>query len=630
MAARRIAWPSLARALAVAIAVLALVDPGCTRDRPSRPLVALVDAAGPVTAADSVRHARVRASLESSADVVTGHLPAADAIVLVGDRLPAAWRDEPPTQPVFRLAPDTSRPRLTWSLIDAPRVARVGDAVTIEVPLDAAVADGPDSAVVTARRDGVLLARAALSVRDVVRRRVALTVVPVDTGVQAVELALQWAGGPVVARQTAWIDVDTTRHLVASFEPQPSWQATFVRRALDADARVALSARVAVARVNGADLLRARGSAPALGALPPPPRLSALVVGSAEALGERERSALDRWVRENGGSVLLLLDAPPPPALGRWLGVRAWQRVDRAEPIAAVWVRDGEAATGSTRDATDVGVTGTTAIPDVASGRADSARAPLRGRTWFAPTRLPDDAEPWLRLDAPPRADRSGDDAPVIAWSRALGRGTVLVVGAPDAWTMRESTRSAFASTWPQLLSEVLARQAPPVALEVSPPSATGWRSARLVGSPEARRRWRSAGAPTFLLVGPRGDSLPLPTLGDTAHGPATAWRTPVRDAWSRLVLRGAAGDPPLISSVLPATVTTPTPERALDALVQATGGAVVAGASWRTLADSVLARLRPVTRRTAWHPWRSPWWLLPFSGLLLAEWWWRRRHGQP
>ena len=625
--ARRLRWPALARTAAASIAVLALIDPGCTRERATRPLVALIDAANERTSGDSARVARVRASFASEADVVLGHLPTADAIVLLGDALPPAWRREPPTQPVFRLAADAGRPRLTWSPDPAPRTARVGEAATFEVPIEATGAEPADSAVLTARRDGVLLARVALPVRDTLRGRVRLTIVPVDTGVQAVDLALQWAGGPVVARQTAWIEVDTRRPTVASFERQPSWQATFVRRALERDTRFALSARVAVARVNGSELVRSRGAAPALGALPPPPALSALVVGSAEALGERERSLLDRWVREDGGSLLLLLDAPPTPELGRWLGVRAWQRIDRPEPIAAQWVRPDAAVIGSDVPVAD---SGATSPDDPTSQAADSARAPLRGRTWFAPTRLPDDAESWLRLALPPTADRSGDDTPVIAWSRALGRGTVLVVGAPDAWTFREATRSGFVATWPRLVAEMIARQAPAVALEVSPPSATGWRSARLVGSSEARRAWRSETDPTFVLVGPRGDSLALPSLGDEASAPATAWRTPAGDAWSRLVLRGGAGVPPLVSAVLPATVTTPTSETALDALVQATGGAVVPGASWPTLIDSVRARLQPAPRRTVWHPWRSPWWLLPFAGLLLSEWWWRRRRGQP
>jgi hypothetical protein len=47
-----------------------------------------------------------------------------------------------------------------------------------------------------------------------------------------------------------------------------------------------------------------------------------------------------------------------------------------------------------------------------------------------------------------------------------------------------------------------------------------------------------------------------------------------------------------------------------------------------RTLSDMLAASLAPERRRETWHPLRAVGWIVPFTLLLGAEWWWRRRRG--
>jgi hypothetical protein len=622
------------RAVAVAIAGLALLDPACPGERVDAPLVSLLDADAADSSARAPVAAAVRAALGDRYRVVRGYLPSADAVVLTDDAVPPAWRHEPPRQPVFVLTSERAErggaldrpgarpapPRVRWRALTHPARVRVGERVALAAEVDAEGAGPDDSLIVTARQAGVLLARAARALPSGVASAstapsaagpaLLLPVVPVDTGVLAVEVEAALWRAPVRAARTALLDVTATRWAVSGIDVRPSWQGTFVRRALAADARFALASRVAVSRTDAGAVSRTRGAAPPLGALPAPPALEVLVLGAADALGEGDLARVDAWVRAGGGGAVLLLDALPGPALQRWLAVTSWTRLERPEPVA------GRAVGAWTPDA---------APADAAP--ADSAGDPLRGRSWVVPARLPAGAEPWLVVSAGAGA-AAGAEPPVAVWSRTIGRGTVLVVGAVDAWMFREPARSGFARTWPALLAAVIARRSVPVALEVTPAAGRGWWEARLVGDSAALSAWQPAGGVTFTLVDDRGGSQSLPALG-TATG--TAWRAPAGARWQRLLARGPDGVAAAESGVLPVMPSPPAPAAAADlrALARASGGAAVPATSLAALVDSLAARVAPAARRGVWHPWRSPWWLVPFAGALLTEWWWRRRRGR-
>ncbi|MCU0616903.1 MAG: hypothetical protein MUD17_07480 [Gemmatimonadaceae bacterium] len=610
----------LLRSLAVSIAVLAIIDPSCTRERRDRPIVAIV---GDSTSSSTVATQRsvVRASLASRFIVVDGALPTADAVVLLGEAIPAAWRVAPPTQPVIVATHDSTTPFVRWRQLRAPSRARVGEVVTLDGEL--ALGNVGDSLVMEVRQGDVVIAREVMA-RDTLPRstatsmRATISVVPVDTGAVTwdVRAELWTARGTASATRPRRLHVHETPVRVSGIDVRPSWAATFARRVLAADERIDLTTRVAVSRLDASTLDRTSGRAPMLGRLPAPPTLDVLVLGAAQALSPGALAGLDRWVRDDGGSVVVMLDDLPTPSVSQWLGVASWRRVQRAEPIAAYPV------TGSPR-----------AHVTVAADARDSSAMPLRGREWLVPTTLPTDADTWLALASTTRP--TADATTPVVWARARGRGTVVVIGALDAWTFREAGRSDFARTWRDLVVDAAARRAPDVELEVRASAhASGWMTAELDGEVGPLARWRDA-FPVFTLVDHTGAVVPLPTVGASGAPLGTAWRVSTSTPAPSITLTSrddtaASASLAAVRALVPVEHMAAAAPTDLATLAVASGGAVVPAASLATLDTRLDALLAPAVRRGPWHPWRSPWWLLPFTAALLGEWWWRRRLGQP
>jgi hypothetical protein len=91
-----------------------------------------------------------------------------------------------------------------------------------------------------------------------------------------------------------------------------------------------------------------------------------------------------------------------------------------------------------------------------------------------------------------------------------------------------------------------------------------------------------------------------------------------------RVAAAGASAEVPLLvdGDVVQPAHDTP---RALEFLAKATGGAVLGGV---TAARHALAVIEAGERSTEIRPMRSPWWIVPFAGLLAVEWTIRRRAG--
>lgn len=593
-------WPRLCRALAIAIAIAAAVDPGCVRARRDRPLVSVIAGSAPT---DSVRALEVQRDLASRFTVVPGWLPAADLLLLVGDDLPAAMQAEAPRAPVFALLPSRTVRDIRWRALRAPERVRAGERVLVQAHVGFSALPG-DSLELSVRRDGLLLARETVAVapgRHVLTR--SLPVVATDSGAMALEVTALLTPTGVQVQGVLLVDVVSTPVQVLSLDVRPTWFGTFVRRALSADARFAVVSRTTISRTDGAPITRTEGAPPALSALPAPPALDVIVVGAAQALEAREVDALDAWV-QSGGSAVLLLDDVPAARVQRWLDVPAWRRIDRAEPQRASFARGLDHAP---HDATDDG-------------------APLLGRQWLVPTRLPRGGAPWMML---------GDSSPVV-WSIARGAGTVVVAGALDAWAFREGERSDFATLWPRLIAEAASRVAPAVSMRVTPSVAPrgAWRrvevDVRDDGADSAAASWRltRSSIPTDQLADER---LALVTRGDGRW--SADWRDEaVTEGVQPLRLSAAAVELaviPMISGagMSPHEATHPS---VLRALAEVTGGRVLDIDAASALGREIDEALRPATRQQPWHPMRSPWWLLPFVGALLAEWWLRRRAGRP
>jgi hypothetical protein len=254
---------------------------------------------------------------------------------------------------------------------------------------------------------------------------------------------------------------------------------------------------------------------------------------------------------------------------------------------------------------------------------ADSTGA-LLGRQWLVPQTLPPQGTPWMQLD----------DGAAVVWSRPVGRGTVVVAGTPDAWAFRAASWSAFADTWPQLVMEAAARIAPAISMQLRPAIAApgDWQRVEITARDAEAEATAATGTLQFGDARFAGREPPaLHPLGDGRFG--AQWRVGAPDPSARRLVLQAAGQP--LATVPWVTRGEATSARlahpsVLTALTQATGGRVLETEDFAAVGDTLASALEPARRPHPWHPMRSPWWLLPFGGALLAEWWLRRRAGLP
>ncbi len=587
---RTAALARMLRLFALSIAVLALVDPTCHATRRDRPLVSLLSDG---SAAERARADEVRRALAERFLVLDGWLPAADAVLVLGDRWPVAFEGEVPTAPVFVLPPAWRTGALRWHALRAPSAARLGEAVPVHAEVEALGAPG-DSLELELRQGDLLLARQLVpsgDVREPSRRSLTSAVVAVDTGPLALTVRVQWRRGsvrsdavPLRGDVLVHVRADTVR--VLSHDVRPSWQATFVRRALEGDPRLAVASRVTTSRVGGQGVTLETSAPPALAppalaSLPDPATLPVVVLGAAHALDAADVAALDLWVRR-GGSAVLLLDEVPDEAVARWLGVTSWRVQESAAPRA---------------------------VGGLPFAPTDS----LVGRRWVLPGALPARAEPWLS-----RTDSLGN-AQVVLWALARGRGTLVVAGAADAWEARAPSRSGFAALWPQLVLAAADRVPAARSVRVTPTIAASgaWREVE----------WQLADDAAF---GATLDSLAQDATPDLVPAGAGRWRTAWRahDSASRWPI-GAPDTAPVHLDDAARVVRAAAPEL-LAQLAAWTGGAVLDGRAVGAAANTMTASVQAASRRAPWHPMRSPWWLVPFGGALVGEWWLRRRRGLP
>lgn len=615
--------PRLLRLFAIAIAVAAAIDPAVTSSRAARPVVAVVAADPRADAADA---GRVAALLGRDHAVIGAPFPAASAVVVVGARVPtAAVRAALPAEaPVFAVLPDDDAPRLRFVAVDAPARAPLESRIDVVATVDAGAVRGRAIDVVLQQvdeRGTVEVARGTLrwSGADTVAR-IPLSFVPAVAGPAWLRVEARTAGdagAAPVAHADLLVDVRDDRWPVLVFDRRPSWQSTFVRRALARDPRFTVTSRIETSVRASSDA----GRAPA--GLDDPARLApfaAIVIGAPESLTARDVDGLERWLRQRGGGALLLFDRDSAGPVDRLLGGAPWSvsRTSAAEPIA---------------------------LPALV---ADSVA--LRAALVRRPRRMPDVAE---ALDVGPSQG--------VVWRRPVGAGQLLVNGALDAWQWRDPSRSAFDETWGTVVAELAAAAPDRVAVEVAQavlaPGQEAPVTVRLRDVVLGATGGGPAGASTGQVVSAALVSgtaripvrlWPAPTPGELSghlRAPATPgpWRLVVRAA------TGAAASPDAALADLRAADAARTDAASAEVPLRVAPDASPARPDgpallrqWATLRGGValpssrvaalpseLARvLRPDTRTVTWHPMRSPWWILPFALALAGEWWLRRRRG--
>ena len=599
----------LLRGGATAIVLLAVVDPAVPRARASRPLVTLAVAPGTSSALVD----RVRAALDG-ADVAE-NVGGGDLTAIVGMPSPALLaRVE---GQAIAVLPDTAAPRVTIGGVESPGSIVLGETAEFTVRSEARGRPG-DSLVVRLREGSTVVARETVAL---VAGAIAATVryVPSAPGLAGlrVEAALVDSDGNERGETASWRDVammvSPERRMVLVHEGVPSWNATFVRRALERDPRLSVESRTRTSR----GISTGAGAAPATLSDPTAlRRYDAVVVGDPAALTGAEVVALERYVRE-GGSALLLLDRPAAGAAGRLIGT-GWSLRQSPRPI-----RLGRPGASDT----------------AAELRSASFVVPVGGRPGMVPLLVA-------------QGGGASDASPVVWWS-PLGAGTVVVSGAGDSWRYRDSISSRFTDAWPNTVSEVAgwSRQSHGVALEqrVLAPGA-GARAAARFREPD-----RAAGADESILAG----WIESVEGEDAGSAERTAVRTTVRvwpssssrEATVRFAAPAVPGRYRLVVTRGGGVVDSARADAeflVVEAAVPAESHGGVAGSglvsSWaasrggRLLRESELRSLpgivtdvaRPTVAQVPWHPMRSPWWMVPFALLLAAEWYLRRRAGLP
>jgi hypothetical protein len=606
------------RLVSFAIAVAGIIDPAFTLSGASRPRVAVLALRSAPPAAADVRERLVR-DLSPSCDLVPYATSDAAAAIVIGDRYPdgldwpggdasAIRSSVPDGLPIASVTiPDPVRTGVRIVRIDAPAEVPPATVIHLDVELEGRGVVGQTTGV-SADVAGLEAGRASHRwTQDDERWRAGIDVVPIGAPPYVVQVRLPPSpsgfGGtgkpdttetadaaPVVSgfsRTSADVVVDVRRDplRVQFYDARPSWAATFVRRALEADGRF----QVATLSQTSRGVSAQTGGAVPLG----DPRLDGfdvVVVGGLDRLSANDARSLDRYARERGGAVVVLPD----------------QRID-AGP-ARVLVEGHELIERLLEQPATLAVT-----PPAASLRASEL---LVLRALMPATEV---------IARVPGADASaGAGAPVIV-SMPRGDGRLLLSGAMDAWRYRASDNGAFDRFWQSTIAGLALAVPPPIAIDTEPRLLRPGERAELT----VRVRSRAVASVSASL----DRDQPIRLLPDPQAGQYRGCFV-VRDTPGRSSVEvQATGTQSLTASrtvLIQSNVhrVRQTAGPALGMLASSHRGIDVAPERLEDLRpflrDTVAPRRAPLVR----HPMRSTWWIVPFALCLTAEWWLRRRRG--
>lgn len=565
----------LARAGAIAIAVVAALDPPLSRNRAVPVSVAIIHGPEDRAAASDIRRA-----LSPDFTILDGPSPESEATVVVvrgGAPLPRLHD----RLRVFTIGAWSRPASLHVRAVDVPPVTARGRIVTADITVDAIGLRG-QTMTLSLYAGKSLAARATREIdRDVADVTASMTFVPVTDGPLPVHVEV--AAGGVSARGAAATVTGNRALRVLFVGSRPSWGATFIRRALEQDPAFRVSSSVGTSR----GVASTTDDGPGLADSNARERFDVVVAGAPSALTESAMRELDAFARVRGGTVLLLADADSARALERMTSLRGWTRRTAAEPFSAY------------------GRHGTLRLSDALTPAYSVIR----------PIVLADAGSQGIVMQVP------------------SGEGRVIVSGALDDWRYRSDSQASYEGFWTGIIADAALASAPPLSLRITPSSvrpgdpvaieaaARGARGGDTLSieasmkTPDGRtqmvRLWPSATPGVFTGhaiapadAGPSTISVSTRATDDASRAEATFFVDP--------------------GSALPASMTS----EAAALLASTHGGADVGHGNLlglrAALAGAFPAHRAPATIR----PMRYAWWLLPFTLLLGYEWRWRRQRG--
>ena len=575
----------LFRAIAVAIAVLAWLDP--SYETRGRPRIAVIDAG-----AEDGLTAELADRIASDGNVTLHRDPDADIWLVAARDWEAAVPAVPPGVSLSLIAPAAPAASLLLQSLDAP--ARIGPAARAPVVASfSAHGMRGASSTLTVRSGALVLARQTHRwTRDDEQLTAHFDVLLPRQGVN--HLVVEAIEGPGRSRQSradTAIVVDLQPLGVLVYEGRPSWTTTFARRALEDDARFAVrhAARVSRGIVTTAIAPQSR--------LTGGERLTAdllatqrvVIVGAPETLTADEVEALRAFVTRGGALVLAPDQRPAGPCESLLWRTPLDERLldePRTLPLA---------------DAPELAL--------MASELVDARVLPAGGR-----------------------AVASGRDTGTSIWTAPLGRGRVLFVGALDAWRFRGRRGEAFDRWWPQVVDWLGRDLVDDLRVESEPRAAAP-------GEPiTVRVRLRDTDSPIALRL-----ALARSTEagGQPSEDVFRVWPDAESGVFTAVI--NAPQDPGVYavsatSSTAGAGIAAHRRRRSLSTRwPDGHSRRTIAGGS-RPHREAALQGHPPISQRAIHagrgpgverrHPMRSLWWLLPFTACLAAEWQLRRRAG--
>jgi len=597
----------LLRLTAVAIAVAALLDPPVMVAARQRPRLAITLQRPGDSVSLEVRE-RLTRDLRADFDVAGPDREAAAAVV-IGHEYPDRAFAFPPHTSTVTVEADRRGP-VRIAGVRAPRTVARGTRIQLEVTLDAKVATPATSVVaVTAGPVGhpdVEVARLSHTWTVGSRRAVLnLDAMPLDLPPWHLRVRVSEAGQASSAATSDVLVEEAATPRVLFYEPRPSWIGTFVRRAIEADQRFVVSGLdfpsrgIRIVSGDAASLEQTTLQS-----------FSAVVVGGLDRLTVSDRDRLDLFVRERGGSLVLLPDARP--------GIAPWTEwLSGATTREALLERPSVLAVTPPLPALQASELMTFVSARVPGARVLGAVVP--GAT------VPDATVPGATVLA--RVAGSGE--PVICLI-PHGAGRILVSGALDAWRYRADKDSAFDRFWRSAIAGVALATPPAVDVEIVPAVARPGESVRVVARVH-RTALAAGGGP--LQVSARLDSSDPVRLwpdaeADVFSGSFTAGLPGVQ----KVTVSAAAAAPEAATGSAVMAVD-PSARRAdrpvpLSLLATSRGGIDVSPDRLGDLETYLRREVSAPAARATVHPMRSGWWIVPFASCLSAEWWLRRRRG--
>ncbi len=568
------------RLAAIAIVVVATIDPVWPRagalPQPMA-VVMIAPVSDPARASGVAEHVRSALS-DDHAVSVHHHEPGRDAsacpaeggcIVISSGAVPSRWTAGAELIGAIYV-PDTAPPAVVRRTTSPGRVS-VNGLGWLEVEVGARRAT---TVAVEVRDAGVLVGRepdvALASAGEVRTVRVAWT--PLAVGARRLQVNLATEPGSHAASPTdVGVEVIAERSPVVMYEPEMTWLGTFVRRVIDADPRFRLDARTRLAPgvAAGAPGGLTRAALAAAGVV---------IVTAPDALSASEVDLLDRFVSSRGGSLVVLPVRRPTGPVTRILPPIVAEHL-RAEPRAAGPLRASEFLTF---DGTAPGVTVLTSV----------------------------------------------DEGPLVV-AAARGRGQIVASGALDAWRFRGD--AGFNRFFASVVEGAVRAAGETLEVALDPLAAPGARAALTV-------EWRAIDdLPSAITAG--ADV----TCDDGYAAPVRLWPGGRRGVFTGSVqvphpttctVEARIGEPGGLARarallVAPALQHPMGDPQALARGVAAHGGVLVDGDDLSALAARTRARRSAPRTVHDTRPMRSPWWILPLTACLGAEWWLRRRAGQ-